>query len=99
MTKVQFVESRVLSSPAVVAQVFNPSTWEAEAGRFHFDVTVRPGLHSEFQGSQGYTEKPCLEKTGKKKKEQSEHFRYKGNVLKCLWREAGWLVVESSAPT
>jgi hypothetical protein len=27
-----------------------------------------PGLQSEFQDSQGYTEKPCLEKPKKKKK-------------------------------
>ena len=33
---------------------FNPSTQEAEAGG--------PGLQSEFQDAQGYTEKSCLEK-------------------------------------
>jgi hypothetical protein len=34
------------------------------------DLWVRgqPGLQSEFQDSQGYTEKPCLEKPKKKKK-------------------------------
>ena len=39
----------------------NPSTQEAEAGGslcFH----GQPGLQSEFQVSQGYTEKPCLKK-------------------------------------
>ena len=36
----------------VVVYAFNPSTWEAEAGRFL----------SELQDNQGYTEKPCLEK-------------------------------------
>jgi hypothetical protein len=36
---------------AVLARVFNRSTWEAEAGR-----------SLEFQDSQGYTEKSCLEK-------------------------------------
>jgi hypothetical protein len=30
-----------------------------------FSVRGQPGLQSEFQDSQGYTEKPCL---GKKKK-------------------------------
>jgi hypothetical protein len=45
-----------------VAHAFSPSTREAEAGRF------QPGLQSEFQDSQGYTEKPCLEKKKKKKK-------------------------------
>jgi hypothetical protein len=34
-----------------------------------FLVQGQPGLQSEFQDSQGYTEKPCLEKPrGKKKK-------------------------------
>ena len=45
---------------AVVTQAFNPSTWEAEAGR---SLSSRPAWsQSEFQDSQGYTEKPCLEK-------------------------------------
>jgi hypothetical protein len=48
----------------VVAHAFNPSTWEAEAGGF---LSLRPGLQSEFQESQSYTEKPCLEKPKKKK--------------------------------
>jgi hypothetical protein len=50
--------------PGVVAHTFNPSTWEAEAGGF---LSSRPaGLQSKFQDSQGYTEKPCLEKPEKK---------------------------------
>jgi hypothetical protein len=36
---------------------FNPSTWEAEAGR-SLGVQGQPVLQSEFQDSQGYTEKP-----------------------------------------
>jgi hypothetical protein len=32
-----------------------------------FGVRGQPGLQSEFQDSQGYTEKPCLEKPKKKK--------------------------------
>jgi hypothetical protein len=34
-----------------------------------FWVRGQPGLQSEFQDSQGYTEKPCLEKKKKKKKQ------------------------------
>jgi hypothetical protein len=34
-----------------------------------FWVRGQPGLQSEFQDSQGYTEKPCLEKPKKKKKQ------------------------------
>jgi hypothetical protein len=30
----------------------------------------QPGLQSEFQDSQGYTEKPCLEKTKQNKKQK-----------------------------
>jgi hypothetical protein len=40
---------------------FNPSTWKAEAGGFL-------SLQSEFQDSQGYTEKPCIEKKNKNQK-------------------------------
>ena len=44
----------------VVAHAFNPSTWEAEAGGF---LSLRPVWSTKWvQDSQGYTEKPCLEK-------------------------------------
>jgi hypothetical protein len=36
----------------VVAHAFSPSSWEAEASLVY---------KSEFQDSQGYIEKPCLE--------------------------------------
>jgi hypothetical protein len=52
----------------VAAHAFNPSTWEAEAAWF-----------TEFQGSQGYTEKPYLEK--KKKKLQCQFGSRKLNSL------------------
>jgi hypothetical protein len=48
-----------------------------------FLVRGQPGLHSEFQDSQGYTEKPCL---GKKKSlllaEQVLQSVYSGPVVK-----------------
>jgi hypothetical protein len=54
----------------VAVHAFNPSTWEAEAGRF---LSLRqPGLQSEFQDSQGYTEKPCLKKQNKTKQNKKE---------------------------
>jgi hypothetical protein len=53
----------------VVAHAFDPSTWEAEAGRF---LSSSPGLQSEFQESQGYTEKPCLVKTTQHKTKQNK---------------------------
>jgi hypothetical protein len=34
-----------------------------------FWVPGQPGLQNEFQDSQGYSQKPCLEKPKKKKKE------------------------------
>jgi hypothetical protein len=45
--------------PGVVAHAFNPSTGEAEAGGF---LSSRPAWSTEFQDSQGYTEKPYLQK-------------------------------------
>jgi hypothetical protein len=48
------------------AHAFNPRTREAEAGGF-LSSGGQPGLQSEFQDSQGYTEKPCLEKQNKTK--------------------------------
>jgi hypothetical protein len=57
--------------PGVVAHAFNLSTWEAEAGRFLSQG--QPGLQSELQDSQGYTEKPCLKKTKKKKKKKKKY--------------------------
>jgi hypothetical protein len=39
-----------------------------------FWVRGQPGLQSEFQDSQGYTEKPCLEKPKNKKKIKKNFF-------------------------
>jgi hypothetical protein len=61
----------------VVAHAFNPSTWEAEAGRFLSSVG-QPGLHSD-QKSQGYTEKPCLKN---KKQKQTNKQTNKNNKNK-----------------
>ena len=49
------------NSQVVVVHTINPSTWEAEAG-ISLGVGGQPDLQSEFQYSQGYTEKPRLEK-------------------------------------
>jgi hypothetical protein len=37
-------------------------------GRRISEFEGQPGLQSEFQDHQGYTEKPCLEKTNKNQK-------------------------------
>jgi hypothetical protein len=55
----------------VVVHAFNPSPWEAEAGG---SLSSRPTwLQSEFQDSQGYTEKPCLRKTDRKTDRQTDY--------------------------
>ena len=59
----------------MVAHAFNPSTWEAEAGEFW--VQVQPGLQIEFQDSQDYTEKPCLEKPNQTKLIQTKQNKTK----------------------
>jgi hypothetical protein len=64
---------------AVVAHNFNPSTWKAaaEAGIF---LSLRPAcLQSEFQDSQGYTEKHCLEK-----KKSCDPCKVRGIIQKSL---------------
>ena len=40
-------------------------------------VQDQPGLQKEFQDSQGYTEKPCLEKRKRKRKRKEERKRRK----------------------
>jgi hypothetical protein len=52
--------------PDVVVHAFNPSR-----GRRISEFEAKPGLQREFQDSQGYTEKPCLKKTNKQKKNAS----------------------------
>jgi hypothetical protein len=55
-----------------------------------FGVRGQPGLQSEFQDSQGYTEKPCLKKPTKTEKKRKEKKRKekKGKEKKkesCPW--------------
>ena len=50
--------------PKMMVHPFNPSKKQRQAD---FWVRGQPGLQSEFQDSQGYAEKPCFEKTKKKK--------------------------------
>jgi hypothetical protein len=55
-------------SQAVVAHAFNPSTWRQRQADLW--VQGQPGLQSEFQETQGFTEKPCLKKQKEKRKER-----------------------------
>ena len=54
----------------VVAHAFNPSTQRQRQADFW--VRGQPGLQSEFQDSQDYTEKPCLRKKKKIEKKKKE---------------------------
>jgi hypothetical protein len=48
----------------------NPSTWEVEVGIFL--IQGQCGLQSEFEDSQGYTPKPCLENKKQTNKQQQQ---------------------------
>ena len=63
----------------MVAHAFNPTTWKAEAG----GVRGQPGLQSEFQDSQNYTEKTCRGKKEKKKKEEHPKQHNENCYLVC----------------
>jgi hypothetical protein len=56
----------------MVVHAFNPRTWETEAGGF---LGSRPAwsIEWEFQDSQSYTKKPCLEKNKKQKQKKKKH--------------------------
>lgn len=56
----------------MVMHAFDPSTWKADkAGRSL--SSGQPGLQSEFQDSQVYTEKPCLQTKTKQSKINLPH--------------------------
>jgi len=61
-------------SQAVVAHTFDPNTGEAVTGG-SLGVVGHPGLQSEFQDSQGYTEKPSLRKQANKQSKINLHSR------------------------
>jgi hypothetical protein len=65
----------------VVAQAFSPSTLEAEAGGF---LSSKPAC--EFQHSQGYKEKPCLEKNKQTNKQTNKQNNSRKKVIyKWQW--------------
>jgi hypothetical protein len=65
----------------VAAHALNPSAWKAEAGEF-----LTSGLESEFQDSQSYTEKLCLNNNNKKTKNKTKT-KQTNNKKK---RKRGW---------
>jgi hypothetical protein len=70
----------------LVARAFNPSTREQRQEDFW--VLGQPDLQSEFQDSQGYTEKPCLEKQNKTKQNKTNK-----QTKKESWQWKTWLEV------
>jgi hypothetical protein len=50
-----------------------------------FRVQAQPGLQSEFQDGQGYTEKPCLRKQKQKTKTQRQDIHYNENQFTLTW--------------
>jgi hypothetical protein len=59
---------KIKMGQAVVAQALIPALGRQR--QVDFWVWGQPGLQSEFQDSQGYTEKPCLEKPNQNKTKQ-----------------------------
>jgi hypothetical protein len=60
----------------------------------------QPGLQSEFQDSQSYTEKPCLEKQNKTKCSQVLIFLFLLSLLTsfCLWGDGAKGMGPSTRP-
>jgi hypothetical protein len=59
-----------------------PALWRQRQADFW--VRGQPGLQSEFQDSQGYTEKPYLEKQKEKKKKEKKRILSLVSI-KDLW--------------
>jgi hypothetical protein len=56
-----------------------------------FWVRGQPGLQSEFQDSQGYTEKPCLEKQNKTNKQTNKQKEFWEQMMEAwLLKFRGW---------
>lgn len=64
---------------SVVLHTSNLCTWEAEVGGFLL-VQDQPGLHFEFQDSQGCIDKPCVWGEGDKTKQKHQNNRWRGGL-------------------
>jgi hypothetical protein len=53
-----------------------------------FWVRGQPGLQTEFQDSQGYTEKPCLEKPQKKERKKKKNWHKRAAYLHLGYMKA-----------
>lgn len=92
--------------PGMVMHIFNPHTHKAEAGRsVDLSAQIQSTLYSEFQSSQGYMVRPCLNNNNKRSSctDHSVQTRSHPKVNKqfeqvlCLsWRQRTLLVFHSS---
>jgi hypothetical protein len=62
-----------------------------------FSVRGQPGLQSEFQDSQGYTEKPCLEKPKTKPKQKTKTKQNNKKTHQPTKQKKNYLVSNGSA--
>jgi hypothetical protein len=80
-----------------LAHPFNPSTREAEAGGF---LSSRPACSTEFQDSQSYTEKACLEKQKtKQNKKKILISRTVRNIIKDTFMIVRMILIFSTVNT
>jgi hypothetical protein len=69
-----------------VVHTFNPSPRRQEQAEFCWVEASLPGLQSEFQDTQNYTEKPGLAKQNKTKQNKTKQNKTKQNNKKKLFR-------------
>ena len=71
------------SSRLVVAQAFNPSTWEAEAGRF---LSLSPAWSTEWvPGKPGLHRETLSSKKKPKQRNKETKIKNSKHILKPLW--------------
>jgi hypothetical protein len=65
-----------------------------------FQVQGQPGLQSEFQDSQGHTEKPCLENTKKQKQKQKQKKNKNDDKMRIpVWKDLEYSRAPSTVNT
>ena len=76
----------ILKLNILAGQWWESSSQEAEAGGFQWVWDLPGDLQSEFQDSQGYTKKPCLEKNKTNKQTTKQNKQTKKEML--TWKGA-----------
>jgi hypothetical protein len=78
----------------VILDIYEESIPLGRQRQADFWVWGQPGLQSEFQDSQGYTEKPCLEKN--KNKKQTKQTKTKNKQTKNDSRTPTDIIIKAS---